>query len=446
VAEHNSPDRPRILTVSALTRKIKSALETSFPTPVWVEGEISNFTRAHSGHLYFNLKDNDAQISGVMWRFAAERIPFEIENGQQVMCRGQINVYEPRGQYQLQVEIMEPKGKGALQLAFEQLKEKLQKEGLFSTEIKKNLPLLPKKVGVVTSPRGAAIIDILKTLERRFARLHILIYPAKVQGEGAAAEIAAGVDYFGSREDIDTIIVGRGGGSIEDLWAFNEEVVARAVFRCPHPVISAVGHEVDFTIADFVADIRASTPTAAAELVTATEEAMTDGIENLHGRMVQQLRFLTQERKNDLLRLVHHRAFQNFKIKILSLSQRVDELEMRALNSLRNERQRLSEIRARTDLLEVRGCSLIKARLRELTAVWEKLGAELHSLSPLSILQKGYALCWNRDKSQLLRCIDNIEPGDDLTVSFYRGEFACQVQSLDREISVADRSGSDQKT
>lgn len=444
--EHSSPEQPRILTVSALTRMIKSALETSFPVPVWVEGEISNFTRAHSGHLYFNLKDKDAQISGVMWRFAAERVPFVIENGQQVICRGQINVYEPRGQYQLQAEIIEPKGKGALQLAFEQLKEKLQKEGLFSPEIKKRLPLLPKKVGVVTSPKGAAIIDILRTLERRFARVHILIHPAKVQGDGAAAEIAAGIDYFAAREDIDVVIAGRGGGSIEDLWAFNEEVVARAIFRCPHPVISAVGHEVDFTIADFVADIRASTPTAAAEMLIETEQAMKDGIENLRSRMVQQLRLLTQERKNELLSLVHHRAFQNFKIKVLSLSQRVDELELRALNSLRDERQRLSEIRARTQLLEVKSRSLINSRLRELKAVWERLGMELHSLSPLSILKKGYTLCWNQDKTRLLRRIDDIAQGDSLIVTFYRGEFGCQVQTLNREITVEDRSGSEQST
>lgn len=444
--EHSSPEQPRILTVSALTRMIKSALETSFPVPVWVEGEISNFTRAHSGHLYFNLKDKDAQISGVMWRFAAERVPFVIENGQQVICRGQINVYEPRGQYQLQAEIIEPKGKGALQLAFEQLKEKLQKEGLFSPEIKKRLPLLPKKVGVVTSPKGAAIIDILRTLERRFARVHILIHPAKVQGDGAAAEIAAGIDYFAAREDIDVVIAGRGGGSIEDLWAFNEEVVARAIFRCPHPVISAVGHEVDFTIADFVADIRASTPTAAAEMLIETEQAMKDGIENLRSRMVQQLRLLTQERKNELLSLVHHRAFQNFKIKVLSLSQRVDELELRALNSLRDERQRLSEIRARTQLLELKSRSLINSRLRELKAVWERLGTELHSLSPLSILKKGYTLCWNQDKTRLLRRIDDIAQGDSLIVTFYRGEFGCQVQTLNREITVEDRSGPEQST
>jgi len=445
VLERGSFDRQKILSVTALTRMIRAALETSFPGPVWVEGEISNFTRAHSGHLYFNLKDMDAQLAGVMWRSAAEKVPFELENGQQVVCRGQINVYERRGQYQFQVEIIEPKGKGALQLAFEQLKEKLEKEGLFSSELKKSLPLLPKKVGVVTSPKGAAISDILRTLERRFSRLHILIYPAKVQGEGAAAEIAAGIDYFASRKDFDVIIVGRGGGSIEDLWAFNEEIVARAIFQCQVPVISAVGHEVDFTIADFVSDIRASTPTAAAEMVIETEQVLLDKIENLRTRMAQQLRFQTQERKNDLLSLVHHRAFQNFKIKVLNLFQRVDDLELRALNSLRDERQRLSESRARAELLEERSINLVNSKLQGAKAQWEKLGAELQNLSPLSILKKGYALCWDQKKEHLIRRIDKIEVGDSLSVSFFQGEFDCQVEALDREVVIVDRGRTDTK-
>jgi exodeoxyribonuclease VII large subunit len=256
----------KIYTVSEITRLIKLELENKFPV-IWVEGEIADFKRAHSGHLYFTLKDDKSALNCVMWRSSAVRVPFELESGLQVICKGQISVYEQRGQYQLYVEGVEPKGKGALQLAFEQLKEKLKNEGLFDTSIKKKLPLLPKKVGVVTSPRGAAIVDIIKTLERRFAQLHIVIYPVKVQGEGAGDEIVEAIDHLGSLKDIDVIIVGRGGGSLEDLWAFNEEKVARAIFRCPIPIISAVGHEIDFTIADFVADIRASTPSAAAEMV-----------------------------------------------------------------------------------------------------------------------------------------------------------------------------------
>jgi len=269
-----------VYTVSEITKLIKEELESTFPL-LWVEGEISNFHRHHSGHLYFTMKDAACQLRAVMFRSEAQRAAFEMKDGLQVVCRGRINVYEPRGEYQIIVELVEPKGKGALQLAFEQLKEKLKKEGLFDPRFKKKLPLLPNKVGVVTSPRGAAIVDILKTLERRFARLHILIYPAKVQGEGAADEIVEGIDYFSQRPDMDVIIVGRGGGSIEDLWAFNEEKVARAIFRSKVPVISAVGHEIDFTISDFVADIRASTPTAAAETVIEKEASFEERIENL---------------------------------------------------------------------------------------------------------------------------------------------------------------------
>lgn len=242
--EINSLVKPdKIYTVSEVTRMIKLELESAFPL-LWVEGEVSNFHRHQSGHLYFTLKDERSQLRAVMFRSEAQQVLFELEDGLQIISRGRINVYEPRGDYQLLVEVVEPKGKGALQLAFEQLREKLKKEGLFDPKFKKKLPLLPKKVGIVTSPRGAAIVDILRTIERRFARLHILIYPVRVQGEGAADEIVEGIDYLGRLPDIDAIIVGRGGGSIEDLWAFNEEKVARSIFSCSVPVISAVGKSV----------------------------------------------------------------------------------------------------------------------------------------------------------------------------------------------------------
>ena len=222
------PDR--IYTVSEITQLIKLELESTFPL-LWVEGEISNFHRHHSGHLYFTLKDEMSQLRAVMFRSEAAQVPFELKDGLQVVCKGRINVYEPRGEYQLLAEVVEPKGKGALQLAFEQLKEKLKEEGLFDIRFKKKLPLLPKKIGIVTSPRGAAIVDILRTLERRFARLHIMIFPARVQGGGAADEIAGGIDYLGSLTDIDVSIMCRGGGSIEELWAVNEEKVARSIWR-----------------------------------------------------------------------------------------------------------------------------------------------------------------------------------------------------------------------
>ncbi len=282
--------RDKVYTVSELTGVIKIALETAFPQ-VWVEGEVSNARKYGSGHLYLTLKDAGSSIPAVIWRGDASRLKFEVKDGQQLVCRGKIDVYPPRGAYQLIIDRAEPKGKGALQLAFEQLKEKLKAEGLFDPARKRKLPLRPKKIGVVTSPTGAAIVDILRTLERRSAKLHVLIYPAKVQGDGSADDIVAGIRAFAAMPDMDVLIVGRGGGSIEDLWSFNEEKVARAIAASPIPVISAVGHEVDFTIADFVADIRASTPTAAAEMVVETEEAFAERIANLERRAAQCLRF-----------------------------------------------------------------------------------------------------------------------------------------------------------
>lgn len=437
--EINTVVKPdKIYTVSEVTRLVKQELENAFPL-LWVEGEVSNFHRHHSGHLYFTLKDERSQLHAVMFRSEAQRVPFVMEDGLQVICKGRINVYEPRGEYQILVEVAEPRGKGALQLAFEQLKEKLKKEGLFDPEAKKKLPLLPKKVGVVTSPRGAAIVDILRTLERRFARLHVLIYPVKVQGEGAAEEIVEGIDYLGNLSDIDVIIIGRGGGSIEDLWAFNEEKVARAIFRCPIPVISAVGHEIDFTIADFVADLRASTPSVAAEIVVEKEKSFLERIENLEKRMSHNLKYFMQERKQDVLSLIHHKAFQNFKIKLLNLEQKIDDLDMRAWNTIKNMRQKISENKSRTVLLEEKMCNSLRATLQNFQGKWEKLVAELHSLSPLNIMKKGYSLCWRNGGQYLIRKIEEVPVEEEVTVSFYKGEFTCQVNKIDGEKLIESR-------
>jgi len=435
------PDK--IYTVSEVTRMVKMELESSFPL-LWVEGEISNFHRHQSGHLYFTLKDEMSQLRTVMFRSEARQVPFELEDGLQVVARGRINVYEPRGEYQLVVELLEPKGKGALQLAFEQLKEKLRKEGLFDPALKKKLPLLPKKVGVVTSPRGAAIVDILRTLERRFARLHVLLYPVKVQGEGAAEEIVEGIDYLGQLAGIDVIIVGRGGGSMEDLWAFNEEKVARAVFRCPVAVISAVGHEVDFTISDFVADIRASTPSVAAEMVIEKEESFREKIDNLGKRMVHYQRYFLQERRHEVYSLAHHRAFQNMKISLLNLEQKVDELEMKAWNTIRTMQQKISEDKSRAVLLEERIRNILKGMLQQFQARWETLSAQLHNLSPLNILKKGYALCWKDGGRLLVRRIEEVEKDKEMTVSFFKGEFTCLVRDVDTARSIESRVDRDE--
>jgi len=435
------PDR--IYTVSEITRLVKLEVENAFPL-LWVEGEISNLGRPPSGHLYFTLKDEQCQLQAVMWRSNVRQLKFELKDGLKVVCRGKVSIYEARGQYQLMADLIEPKGKGALQLAFEQLKEKLRAEGLFDPKHKKPLPLFPKKVGIVTSPRGAAIIDILRTLERRFARLHILIYPAKVQGEGAAEEIVEGIDYLGRQPDIDVLIVGRGGGSIEDLWAFNEEKVARAIFRSPVPVISAVGHEVDYTIADFVADIRASTPSVAAEIVIKEEQALVDRLDGLHRRLAQNVLYFLQGRKQLVMNLSQHRIFPNFRIALYGLEQRVDELEQRARDVFRKKKMQLAENRHSLALFDEKMIAAVRSLLQNLTARWDKLSLELHNLSPLNILKKGYTLCW-KDDLRLIRRVEDVDPDKEVTVAFYKGAFTCRVSGIDPETRLEDRLTKEKK-
>ena len=445
--------KDKIYSVTELTGVVKIALETAFPQ-VWVEGEVSNARKFPSGHIYLTLKDAGASLAAVIWRSDAARLKFEIKDGQQFVCRGKIDVYPPRGAYQFIIDRVEPKGKGALQMAFEQLKEKLKAEGLFDPARKRKLPLLPKKIGIVTSPTGAAVVDILRTLERRFAKLHILIYPARVQGEGAADEIVAGIDYLGALPDIDVLIVGRGGGSIEDLWAFNEEKVARAIARSPVPVISAVGHEVDFTIADFVADIRASTPTAAAEMVVEKEQAFAERIDNLVRRAQQSVRFTVQERRQEVLSLAQHRIFQNFRVRLFEIEQRVDLLETRAWEAVRGRQRQMAEAKARASLAEERMGAILRQRLRsgqsraalaeqriggavralvrDKRAGWERLAASLHGNSPLNVLKKGFAVVWDGARHPVVG-IKVVQVDDPVIVSFYKGEFSARVTGVDRE-------------
>jgi exodeoxyribonuclease VII large subunit len=435
------PDR--VYTVSEITRLVKLEVENAFPV-LWVEGEISNCRCYPSGHIYFTLKDEQCQLQAVMWRSNARLLKFDLKDGLKVVCRGKISIYEARGQYQLMADLIEPKGKGALQLAFEQLKEKLRAEGLFDPKHKKPLPLFPKRVGIVTSPQGAAIVDILRTLERRFARLHILIYPAKVQGEGSADEIVEGIDFLGRQPGIDVLIVGRGGGSIEDLWAFNEEKVARAIFRSPIPVISAVGHEVDYTIADFVADIRASTPSVAAEIVIKEEKALVDRIDGLYGRLSQSMLYFLKCRRELVSDLSRHRIFQNFRVALFGLEQRLDELEQRAREVFQRKRMRLAESRAAAALFEERMASIVRRLLQDLTARWDKLSLGLHNLSPLNILKKGYTLCW-KDDLRLIRRVEDVEAGQDVTVSFYKGAFTCRVKDIDPVTRLEERLAKEKK-
>ncbi|MBM3305892.1 MAG: exodeoxyribonuclease VII large subunit [Candidatus Aminicenantes bacterium] len=436
-------ERERVYSVSEVTELVKAALEVAFPQ-VLVEGEVSGYKRAASGHVFFTLKDekvslNSPVLKAVMWQSHARKVAFEMKDGLKVICRGKISVYEPRGDYQLYVDLVEPKGKGALQLAFEQLKAKLKAEGLFEPGRKKKLPLRPRTIGVVTSPTGAAVRDILRVLERRYAKLRVLIYPAKVQGEGAAREIAEGLDHLGARPEIDVIIVGRGGGSIEDLWAFNEEAVARAIARSPKPVISAVGHEIDFTIADFVADVRASTPSAAAEMVIEKEEAFQERIDSLARRAAELLRYDLQERRSGVADLARHRIFQNFRIRLLNLGQRLDDLDGRARNVVRAERQGLAEMKGRALLQAEKLVHLVRAKQRDREGAWERLSAALNALSPLAVLKKGYALVWRDGGLRLVRKVEELAAGETVIVSFYKGEFQAQVRGVDRKKLLESR-------
>ncbi len=427
-----------VYTVSQLTEVVKAALEVAFPQ-VWVEGEISGFTRAASGHVYFSLKDEKSILKAVLWKSEAQKVPFEMKTGLRVVCRGRITVYAARGDYQLSVDLVEPKGKGALQLAFEQLKEKLKAEGLFDLERKKKLPLRPRTIGVVTSPTGAAIRDILRVLERRYARLRILIYPVKVQGEGAAREIAEGLDHLGALPAVDVIIVGRGGGSIEDLWAFNEEAVARAIFRSPKPVISAVGHEVDFTIADFVADVRAPTPSAAAEIVIEKEEAFEERIRTMARRLGELVKSALRERKYKVDDLARHRIFENFRLGLKEFIHRVDDLDAKARNVIQARRRGLAEKKTSVALSSERLKHLFARNLGDRRAAWERLSTNLHNLSPLNILKKGYALCWKDGGLRLVREIQEVAEEDAVIVSFYRGEFEARVLSVDKKKLLESR-------
>ncbi|HET6373117.1 MAG TPA: exodeoxyribonuclease VII large subunit, partial [Candidatus Polarisedimenticolia bacterium] len=309
--------RSKPLSISEVNATVRDILEDSF-SDVWLQGEISNFKAHSSGHLYFSLKDSKCQINAVMFRGVALHLKFRPNDGLSVLARGRITLYEPRGSYQVNLQWMEPLGQGSLQLAFEELKARLKTEGLFDQDRKKAIPGLPRTVGVVTSPTGAAIRDILRVLERRYAGLRVIIAPCRVQGEGAAAEIAGAIralDELSSRPadeggvPIDVVILGRGGGSLEDLWAFNEEIVARAIARSDLPIISAVGHETDFTIADFVADLRAPTPSAAAEMVVKSREELVARVEAARARLAHASRYVVMRRRGLLSDLARSRAF-----------------------------------------------------------------------------------------------------------------------------------------
>jgi len=437
----------KIYSVFDITSEIKRSLDKL--GIIWVQGEISNFKHHSSGHMYFSLKDQRAQMKGACFRNNNMYLKFRPEDGMEVVVRGRLSVYEPRGDYQIIVEYMEPVGLGSLQLAFDQLKEKLRKEGLFEESHKIPLPLLPRKVGIVTSPTGAAVRDMLRILKRRNASLDVLIYPAKVQGAGSAEEIAAGIRYLDRRKDIDVIIAGRGGGSIEDLWAFNEEIVARAIYVSELPVISAVGHEVDFTIADFVADMRAPTPSAAAEMVSGAREDLLATVVSLKGRLNHAMNRGIERRRLSLERLAHNKAFMVAPNKIRDLQQRFDESTMRMTESMRRFSSRVRHreqmlatrlskmdlrrfIRHKGDILVQRRSRLIagiRAQLQRNRSRFEIAVGKIDALSPLAILNRGFALC--RDEHGIIiKNAAEVKCGDSVTVTLAAGQLNCEVQKI----------------
>ncbi|MBI3651913.1 MAG: exodeoxyribonuclease VII large subunit [Acidobacteria bacterium] len=431
------------LTVSEFTAQLKIHVENRF-VDAWVEGEISNFKRHSSGHWYFSMKDEGATLRCASFRMQNRLIRFTPEDGLRVRARGRISVYEARGEYQLIVDALEPLGIGALQLAFEQLKRRLDAEGLFDIARKRELPLLPRTIGVVTSPTGAALRDIVRVLTRRNAAVNILIAPARVQGEGAAAEIAQAIGNLTRQADVEVIIVGRGGGSVEDLWAFNEEAVARAIFASPVPVIAAIGHETDFTIADFVADLRASTPSAAAEIVSMARDEVVVRLAGLMQGMVTALRYQLIEAQNALAEAESSRAFLEVPARIKNLAQACDDavyaMEAAFKESIKTRRAaheklklRIRDANIRHQLASQLGAfAVLRTRLAaasrtRLDRDRERLAiamGKLHSLSPLAVLARGYALAFDQ-QGRIIKRADKIQQGERLRVRLADGEIDC---------------------
>lgn len=453
-------ERPRqALTVTEVTRDIKALLEETFAA-VWVEGEISNWKVVQSGHAYFTLKDTHTQLRTVMFRAALRHLAFTPASGMHVLARGRLTVYEPRGDYQLLAEALEPQGIGALHLAFEQLKERLFQEGLFDAARKRPLPLVPQRIGIVTSPTGAAIRDIVHVVHRRRSAVHLYLYPAHVQGREAVPDIVRGIAALNAWEPrVDVLIVGRGGGSLEDLWAFNEEPVARAIAASAIPVITAVGHEMDYTIADFVADMSASTPSAAAELVAKSEEELRQQLEALQARMRTVLQQTRRQAYAGLERLMACRVFREPHRLVQARQQYVDDLLSRleqgwqdSLHARQHQLQQSAKMlvrvnpRTRWQRLVVHVQTLqnrLDAALRsQLTLHREHLnglGSTLHSLSPLAVLGRGYSLCRDLATQRLVTSIGTVQPGHQVEVVLSDGALACTVDTMQQRESDGGR-------
>ncbi len=436
----------RVWMVRELVSAARTALEREY-SDIWVEGEISNYRPAESGHLYFTIKDGDAQLKVVMFKTQARLLRFKPVNGMQVVVRGRVTIYESRGELQIYAEFLEPKGAGALQVAFEQLKKKLADEGLFDAAHKKPLPVLPRCIGIITSARGAALRDILNVLGRRHAGVSVLIYPAQVQGEAAPGDVTTALKYFNRARNVDVIIVARGGGSIEDLAAFNDEALARAIFASKIPVISAVGHETDFTIADFVADHRSPTPSAAAEIVVQSRQVLNNILVTQRERMVRAVRFRLLSARNQLHDISQLRTVPRMRYAITHRQQRLDDATHRLTMA---QRQILHRCRGRVDVAAARLAHhdlrrvlegmrrgfksaserfalVVRGYLRQKTAHWERVHGRMETLSPLKILDRGYALIFDA-QGNLLRDASQVRPGDLVSARLARGGINAEVK------------------
>lgn len=444
--QQNPATNPEIYTVSRLNAEVRLTLELQF-RQLWLCGEISNFVAASSGHWYFSLKDTAAQVKVAMFKQANRNAAFMPRNGQQVLIRARISVYEPRGEYQLLVDFIEPAGDGLLRQQYEMLKAKLTAEGLLAPERKKPLPSQVRRIGVITSPTGAAVRDILTVLARRAPALEVIIYPALVQGAQAAQDLQAALSHAIRRNEVDVLIIGRGGGSLEDLYCFNDEQLARQIAHCPLPIVSAVGHEIDFTIADFVADVRAATPSAAAELVSPDQQHQLAQLVQLQQRLQRGIRqqlgqqaqwFLQQHSK---LQLLHPKR------RLEQQQQRLDELQLRLQRAgqqqierkqqqLRQQQQALLQRAPRTGewfqhskMLNERLQLAMQQQLQQQVQQWQQQSALLHQVSPLATLNRGYSLSFNAG-NQLVKSVQQLQAGDVLTVRFADGSALTEVKQL----------------
>ncbi len=399
----NTARDKKIYTVSEITRDISQLLEGAF-SRVWVEGEVSNFILHTSGHCYLSLKDAESVIACVIFKGSASKLKFTIENGMSLVCSGRIGIYNKRGQYQLYINKAEPRGIGSLQLAFTQLKERLFKEGLFSSADKKPLPYLPEAIGIVTSPTGAAIHDMLDIIDRRFSNMRVTLFPVKVQGEGAASEIVEGIETFNRLKNVDLIIIGRGGGSLEDLWAFNEEPVARAIYASEIPLVSAVGHEIDYTIADFVADLRAPTPSAAAELTVRKKDDILKQIDNLRQRLKQALQGRADILKKHLDGIMKRYAFRQPQFLVEQYQQRLDEQQRSLSQSL---------------------AYLISIKREKA----QSISGRLKALNPTAILSRGYSITMAYPRGDIIKDASLAKKGSRIRTKLAKGEIISTVEN-----------------